>query len=175
VLLGGNTDVHYYGGFDQSLHYKDWQLDLFFEFRVQGGVNPYVILYQQNAPGFAGPSMLSNAPVQWLHRWQHPGDHVALQQVTESYGSAAYAALMDYVSSDAIVTNASFIRWRRMTVSYRLPQSILRRGIMKECKLYLEGQNLLTFTHFPVTDPETQDPTVLPPMRTMVAGVKVVF
>jgi TonB-dependent starch-binding outer membrane protein SusC len=175
ILVGGNTDVHYYGGCSQTFRYKNWQLDLFVEFRVQGGVNPYVVLYEQNPPGFAAPSMLGNAPVEWLHRWQRPGDHTSLEKATENPGSDASVAIYDYVASDARVTDASFVRLKSMRLSYQLPERQLSRQGLRECRLYLEGQNLLTFTHFPVTDPETQDPTVLPPMKTIVAGVRVVF
>jgi TonB-dependent starch-binding outer membrane protein SusC len=173
VGAGGNLDLRYYGGCEQSLRYKDWQLDLFFEFRVQRGYNPYVVLYQENPPGFQGSDMQSNAYVQWLHRWHQLGNLTQLEKVTESYGSPATAGIYNYISSDAQVTDASFIRWKSMTLSYRLPVRWMRN--VTECRLYVEGENLLTYTHFPVTDPETQDPTVLPPVRTLVAGINLKF
>ena len=173
VGAGGNLDLRYYGGCEQSLRYKDWQLDLFFEFRVQRGYNPYVVLYQGNPPGFPGFSMQGNAPVQWLHRWQQPGDHAQLEKVSENYGSPAVAEIYNYITSDAQVTNASFVRWKSLTLSYRLPVRWMRHAT--ECRLYVEGENLLTYTHFPVTDPETQNPTVLPPVRTLAAGIHIKF
>ena len=68
LAAGGNLDVHYYGSCEQSLRYKNWQLDLFLEFRRQSGVNPFVTLYQMEPPGFLAPAMIGNAPSAWLHR-----------------------------------------------------------------------------------------------------------
>ena len=175
VIAGGNLDVHAYGGCDQHFRYRNWQLDVFFELRLQSGYNPYVILYQKNPPGFPGFSMESNAPVEWLHRWQKYGDRAPLEQVTESYSSNAFTALQNYISSDAQSVNASFLRLKSMMLSRQLTGNQLRHTGMRECRLYVKGQNLWTKTRFPVTDPETQDPTVLPPVRTVVAGVKITF
>jgi hypothetical protein len=175
LAAGGNLDVHYYGSCEQSLRYKNWQLDLFLEFRRQSGVNPFVTLYQMEPPGFLAPAMIGNAPSAWLHRWQHPGDQASLQQVTEYTGSAASVAIENYVSSDARSIDASFIRWKGLTLSYRMPRKWLSSLGLKEAQVYLKGQNLLTFTRFPVTDPETQDPTVLPPTRSLAAGIRLNF
>lgn len=175
MTTGGNLDLHAYGGCDQRLRYRNWQLDVFVDFRLQSGYNPYVILYQSNPPGFPGFSMESNAPEEWLHRWQKPGDHAPLQQVTENYSSNAFTALQNYISSDAQSVNASFVRLKSMMVSWQLTGNQLRHTGMRECRVYVKGQNLWTKTRFPVTDPETQDPTVLPPVRTVVAGVKMTF
>jgi TonB-dependent starch-binding outer membrane protein SusC len=175
VITGGNLDVHAYGGCDQRFRYRNWELDLFFEFRLQSGYNPYVVLYQENPPGFAGPSMQGNASVEWQYRWQNRGDHAALQKVTESYTSAAFTAMTDYMSSDAQSVNASFLRWKSAMISYQLKGKPLRWAGMRECRFYAKGQNLWTKTRFPVTDPETQNPTVLPPMRTVVAGVRLAW
>ena len=174
-LVGGNLDLRYYGGCDQRFRYKNFQVDIFFEFRLQNGVNPFVVLYQQIPPGFAGPLMLGNAPSEWLHRWQHPGDHAPLQRVTESTSSPAYGAIANYINSDASVINASFIRWKSLEVSYRIPEKQLAPGAIREARIYLRGQNLLTYSHFPVTDPETQDPTVLPPVRSVMIGMQLSF
>ena len=175
LVPGGNLDLKYYGSCTESLRYKNWQLDLFVEFRVQNGFNPYVTLYQLNPPGFAAPSMLGNGPAGWLDHWRRPGDHARLQQVTESYGSVAYQRMQEYIGSDAQSIDASFIRWKSLSLTYRLPASLMHRWGLREGRIYLRGQNLLTYTHFPVTDPETQDPTVLPPVRSLVAGMGVNF
>jgi hypothetical protein len=173
VLPGGNLDERYYGGCDQRLSYRDWQLDVFFEFRAQNGISPFVALYEVIQPGFQAPSMLGNPPVAWLNRWRKPGDHALLEEVTESTGSAAYAGISNYIASDAKVANASFVRWKGLMLSYRLPKGWLPRTAGAQAVAYLKGENLLTFTHYPVTDPETQNPSALPPVRSLVAGIKV--
>jgi len=172
VVNGGNLDPHYYGGCSQSFTYKSLQLDLFFEFRGQSGYNPLVVLYQAYPPGFQGASMLGSGPTEWLRRWRQPGDRASIQQLTESYGSVAYQRLGDFIGSDAQSIDASFVRWKGLALSWKLPASWLSRMSMREGQVYIKGQNLLTYTHFPVTDPESQNPVGLPLTRSLVIGFR---
>jgi hypothetical protein len=175
VVAGGNFDPRYYGGVDQHFRYKQLELDLFLVFKRQNGYNPYVIIYQQYAPGSLAPSMLGNAPVEWLHRWQNPGDHSALERVTAETTTLAYSRMQDYISSDAKAIDASYLRLKSLSFSYQLSRSWLKRLSLTEGKMYIKGENLFTYSKFPVSDPETQDPRVLPPVKTVTAGVKVNF
>jgi hypothetical protein len=145
-------------------------LDLFFEFRVENGVNPLVVWYQLNPPGMQAPSMLSNGPVEWLDHWRLPGDKALLQRLTADPSSTAAQQIGYYVGSDAKVINASYLRWKSMSLSWCMPDRWLKKMQLHGGKIYLRGQNLLTWTHFPVADPETQNPMVLPPVRVLVAG-----
>lgn len=171
-VTAGNTDPRCYGGLDQTLQYKNLEIDLFVEFRTQKGLNPYGQLYRYNPPGSAAPSMLSNGPVGWLDHWRKPGDHVLLQKLTATGNPAASLAMYRYLISSAMLTDASFIRLKKLSLSWRLPARTFGRHVL-ESRIYLSCQNLLTFTHFPVTDPETQDPMVLPPTRSVMAGIKI--
>ena len=171
---GGNTDLHYYGGIEQNFQYKCWQLDLFFEYRGGKGLNPLAMLYQLvPPPGMAGPSMLGNGPIEWLDHWRKPNDKALLQRLTADPSSAAYQQLSYYPASDARLVDASFIRWKSLVLRWRMPEKWLSKAGLRSGQLYLQGQNLWTHTRFPVTDPETQDPTVLPPVRTLTMGCQI--
>jgi hypothetical protein len=169
----GNFDLHYFGGMEQSFQYKCWQLDLFFEYRGGRGVNPLAMLYSLAPPGMAGPSLLGNGPVEWMRHWRKPGDRVGLQQLTASSGSPAAKTLTTYPASDARLVDAGFLRWKSLALRWNLPEKWLSKAGLRSGQIYLQGLNLLTFTKFPVSDPETQDPTVLPPVRTLVAGCRI--
>lgn len=175
LLPGGNLDLRYYGGCNQSLIYKRWQLDLFFEFRAQNGVNPMLLLYQDNPPGALATAMLGNGPIQWLNHWRRPGDQAPLQKLTAGGDPAAATAIQRYIGSDARAIDASYVRWKGLSLSWRLPAALLSRCKVHEAQVYLRGENLLTHTHYPVSDPETQNATVLPPTRTLAAGFHVNF
>lgn len=172
-IAAGNFDLRYYGGIEQSFQYKCWQLNLFFEYRGGNGINPLVMFYQSVSPGMAGPSMLTNGPVEWLSHWQKPGDAASLQKLTASYGTPAYQQQNNYLDSDARLMKANFLRWKSLSLRWRLPEKWLSKAGLRSGQLYMQGQNLWTFTKFPVTDPETQDPTVLPPVRIITAGCQI--
>jgi len=168
---GGDPDLRWYGGLDQNFQYRRWELDVFFEYRVGKGVNPLAMLYQlKPPPGQLGPQMLNNGPVEWLDHWRAPGDGGRLQRLTANPASAASQQAYNYTLSDALLTGASFVRLKSLALRWRLPEKWVSKAGLTNAQVYLQGQNLLTWTKFPVTDPETQDPTVLPPMRMVTMG-----
>jgi TonB-dependent starch-binding outer membrane protein SusC len=156
----------FYGGLENSFSYKGFQLDILFQFVKQTGQN--IFDFSNNPPGF-----ISNVPTVVLNRWQKPGDMKPYQQFTESSSSNAYNTYGYYsASSDAAYTEASFIRLKNLAFSYSLPKTLIQRIRLKDCRIYLHGQNLLTITKYLGLDPETQA-NVLPPLRVWAAGIQV--
>jgi hypothetical protein len=80
-------------------------------------------------------------------------------------GSVAYQRMQEYIVSTANSIDASFIRLKSLGLTYK----------MKHSRIWIKTENLFTWTRYPVTDPETQDPRVLPPVKTVAMGVQVNF
>jgi len=161
-------DPKLYGGIQNSLHYRGWQLDLFLQFNKQMGIN-YKSMYGRYVLGFT-----YNEPVEaFLHRWQKPGDHTDIQRfVTRTVASPGEIAGGVYFPfSDGIYSDASYIRLKNLSLSYTLPASLMKRSVIKNLRVYLQGQNLLTITHYLGNDPETKNFFSLPPLRTITAGL----
>ena len=171
----GGLDPRYYAGWTNSFRVGNVQLDLLLDYRRQRGHNPLVLLADQNQPGAQGLLQLSNGPVEWLDHWRKDGDISRQQRVSTGWDSVAAARFNYYTASDAGSIDASYLRLRDVTLSWYLPGSVIKKWKLQGARIYVRGQNLLTVTKFPVTDPETQDPTVLPPMRVVVAGVHLSF
>jgi TonB-linked SusC/RagA family outer membrane protein len=165
----------YYAGWNQRVSYGNWELEWLFDYRRQRGINPLIILDRLNAPGTQGTQQLSNGPREWLDHWRKPGDISQQQRPTAGGDTVAANRLTTYESSDAYSIDASYLRLRNVTLSYRLPLDVVKKLGLREGRISLSAHNLFTWTHFPVTDPETQDPTVLPPMRIIVAAVHIGF
>jgi hypothetical protein len=162
-----NTDPRFYGGFQNSFTYKGFQLDILFQFVKQNGLNP---MFQPfTPPGYTG----TNRPQALLDRWQTPGDLKPYQKYTEAYGSAAWNAYSYAQQSTLYYTDASFIRLKNLALSWDLPHDWLIKLHIQGIRLYLHGQNLLTFTKYKGIDPETQSLTSLPPLRVVVGGIQV--
>ena len=83
--------------------------------------------------------------------------------------------MQDYISSTAQSTDASFIRLKNLALSYRLCKQWVKSAGMRDGRIWVKAENLFTWTRFPVTDPETQDPRVLPPVKTVTMGLQVNF
>jgi TonB-linked SusC/RagA family outer membrane protein len=161
-----NTLPRFYGGFQNTFNFKGWQLDLFFQFRKQLGTNYF--LQPSFPPGIEG----KNEPVGVLDRWQIPGDKKPIEQFTQSFGSNAFAAYSYAQTSDYYYVNTSFIRLSNLSLSYQLSGNWTQRIHLKDFRIYLHGQNLLTLTRYKGMDPENQSISSLPPLRVLTGGVQ---
>jgi len=151
----------YSGGFGSNFRYVNWQVSVFFEFVKKIGTNAYAIL---QPPGGA-----YNEPVEVLNRWQKPGDKAEFARFSTIPDITDY-----YLSnSDAAFTDASFIRLSNLFLSYSVPEKILKKIRLEQCKIFIQGQNILTITKYKGVDPETANFGVMPPSRILTAGIEI--
>ncbi len=155
----------YYGGFQNTVHYKGWQLDIFFQFVKQTGYNYLSGL-------FGMPGSMINQPTVVLNRWQKPGDNTTIEMVTKNFASPAASAFSTMKSSDNIISDASFIRLKNLALSYQLPDKWKQKLNLQNCRIYVQGQNLFTITKFLGMDPENQSVFGLPPLQMLTAGIQ---
>ncbi len=169
--VSGDLVPEFYGGLLNTISFHNFELDFLFEFRKQTGKS-YLSQFAYSPPGFA-----SNQPVGVLKRWQKPGDITDIQQFISTYsGSPAFLANFAlFRQSDGIYGDASFIRLKNISASYSLPAHIVKKLKMSVIRAYLNAQNLVTISRFKGLDPETQNINVLPPLRTVVAGIQFTF
>ncbi|MEO8172731.1 MAG: SusC/RagA family TonB-linked outer membrane protein [Sediminibacterium sp.] len=167
----------YYGGVQSSLSYKGVQLDVTFQFVRQLGINS---LYFYNAftsslvPGSFNTSGLTNQLTTILNRWQKPGDQTDIAKYSTISGNAGVSLYAP--SSDAGYNyDASFIRLKNLSLSWRLPTHWLQLMKLQNARVYCQAQNLATITNYRGLDPETGNTTALPPLRVLTAGIQITF
>jgi TonB-linked SusC/RagA family outer membrane protein len=158
----------YYGGLQNSFSYNSLQLDIFFQFTKQKGPNSLFASTLGPSPGQFQPGS-SNQPVTVLNRWKAPGDHAVVQSFSTEYPPSFYNA----IGSDATYSDASYIRLKNISLSWQLPADWLKKVHMQYAKVYVQGQNLLTITHYKGLDPETLSVATLPPLRMLAAGLQI--
>lgn len=168
-LYGGTYDPVFFGGLQNSFQYKGWQLTFLLQFTRQMGTDPIFSSYTANGD-------IINQPIAVLNHWKKPGDNVPYERYTQDFSNPAYyPAIYNIAASDAILTNASFIRLKNLAVSYIFPESWIKSIKMEKCKLYFQAQNLLTITKYKGADPESQNPSSLPPLRMFTTGIQFIF
>jgi TonB-linked SusC/RagA family outer membrane protein len=160
-----STDPKFYGGLQNSFRYKGLELSVFFEFKKQNGYN-YLSTLASTVPGY----YYFNQPTIVLGRWQKPGDQTNIQQFTSQTGTAFTAGSNYLTASDAIISDASYIRCKNVALSYSIPNAWLTRFHITGSRIFIQGQNLFTITNYTGADPETQNIYVLPPLKTITAG-----
>jgi TonB-dependent starch-binding outer membrane protein SusC len=160
-------DRKLYGGLQNDLKYRDWNLDFFFQFVKQNGYN-YMAF-------FKAPGTFSNQPTDVLSRWQKPGDRASVQRFTRTRSNPAFAAYDLGASGDNRITDASFIRLKNVALSYNLSNTILKTMKMQACRIYVQAQNLFVISNYLGIDPENNNVLALPPLRVLTAGIQVTF
>lgn len=156
----------YFGGFVNSFTYKGFSIDFLFQFVKQSGTNPFGI--------YGGlPGTMVNRPTVFLDRWQIEGDDKRYQKFSQNSSTPAGrgSAIMQ-AQSDAIVSDASFLRIKNLSISYSINKSATKLLKLNSCRIYAQGQNLFTITKFEGADPETQN-AFLPPLRVFILGFQI--
>lgn len=79
-------------------------------------------------------------------------------------------------NSSWFMRDGSFMRLKSLEMGYSLPKNWLKKIAMKNCRFYLSGTNLLTFSKFKMWDPEMAGNGLsYPTQRVYNAGVQVTF
>lgn len=153
-----------YGGWRNNFQWRGFGLEILLQFTKQKGLNTTF------DPNYM-PGYVQNQYAVVLSRWQQPGDIATYQRYTQT--GSLRNGYRKAIESDLGYVDASFIRCRYVEASWSFPVKLLQRLHLQEGKCYLQGQNLLTWTHYTGLDPETQSKTTLPPLRMVSCGLKI--
>jgi TonB-linked SusC/RagA family outer membrane protein len=168
LIVLGKTSPDYFGGLRNSLQYKWFQLDLFFQFASQHGLT--------DGAYTAVPGFTSNRLNDILGWWEKPGDIAATQKSTQSYSTDAGKAsdLLGAANSNANFINTSYLRFKTLSLHYSLAEKLLSKINITRAKLFIQGQNLFTICRTRNIDPETtMRGSNIPVLKTWVAGVSI--
>ncbi|MGF1922801.1 MAG: SusC/RagA family TonB-linked outer membrane protein [Bacteroidia bacterium] len=152
------------GGFNTSLSYKGFSASALFSFVSD--------VMRWNNEDFYNENQryaTSNQTLRMLEdRWKKPGDNAILQR---------FDVPRNFTSKD--IQDASFLRLRNVNIGYALPKSILEKTrFIKGVRLFVQGQNLFTWTKWRGLDPENNavyGRFQYPNTRTYTAGLNVNF
>ncbi|PWS33378.1 SusC/RagA family TonB-linked outer membrane protein [Pedobacter paludis] len=159
-----NVGQRFYGGIENSLSYKGFGISFLITFvRQIASLN-----YQAYNPG----RLNINVPVSFLDRWQKPGDVATFQRYNSNNSLATSRSNLN--ESEGNYGDASYIRLKNLSLSYTLPEKFRNSLLLKNTRIFVQGNNLLTFTKYQGIDPETLIIS-MPPMRLITFGAQVSF
>jgi hypothetical protein len=167
-IFNGKTDPVVYGGLSNTFTWKRLSATVFFQFNKQKGTNWY------SGTTLRGVGTAYNIPESGFQKsWQHPDDAAEFPRFSTSLGSLT--ALSGYYAtffSNRIYSDVSYIRLKNVSLSYEMNPEWLKKMHFSNLRVFVQGQNLLTFTKFKDADPETLSITVLPPMKSVMGGIQ---
>ena len=140
MCIRDRADPKISGGFTTSLRYKNLTLNANFAYSL-GSVKRLNFLY---SGALTMPAPQDNLHKDLLKRWKKPGDVTDIPR----YGVTPQ---MD----SRFLEDASFLRLKNLMLSYNFPQALLKKtNFLTHLRVFVQGQNLLTFTKFSGLDPE---------------------
>lgn len=169
----GDVPAYYYG-FGGDIRWKNFGLGFLFqgvadaERQLQGsGIRPFT-----NSSG--GGTLFANITDRWS---ESDPTNTDVFYPRLAWGSSDPSNINNFQTSTWWLRDVSFLRLKNITLSYYFPKSWLRNGIITGGRIYLQGQNVLTFSDFDLWDPElnTDNGTSYPNVRTFSIGVNFNF
>lgn len=138
----GSAQPTFTGGITNNLSYKGVDLSFFFQF-VQGNeVWNHTRVFAEGMNGVFGQT----AAV--LNRWTPENTNTDVPRAV--YGDPNG----NRRNSDRWIEDGSYVRLKNIQLGYNLPTSLVERARMRNVRVFVQGQNLLTFTDYSGLDPE---------------------
>lgn len=117
-----------------------------------------------------------NLPAYMSGRWTGEGSSNRLPRFTLGDNH-------NWVSSDLYVYDGSYFRLKNVQIGYTLPGHVTQKAFIENFRVYVAGENLLTFTKYHGYDPEIAsggtslgiDRGVYPQARTLSVGANITF
>ncbi len=168
VISGGVIPKYTYQ-FSLRLGYKNFEVNTFFQ-GVQK-VDTYASLIAAQ-PFWFGTAVTK----EWITDAWTPENRNARLPILTTYESSVNENFRD---SDFWLRDASYLRLKNLQVNYTLPQEFTNKFGINNLKLYVNGQNLLTFSKMKDFDPEKNINGVnfyeYPTVKIYTAGINVTF
>ncbi len=142
VMIGKSQFAPWQGGFGTALNYKNLSLSAQFSWVADRWMINNDRYFNESNGRFAS----YNQSRELLNRWREPGDVTSIPR----HGI--------YTEFDSrLLEDASFLRLKNLSLSYYLNEKDFSKklGPFSSIRIYVQAQNLLTWTNFSGLDPES--------------------
>ncbi|RPE12716.1 TonB-dependent receptor [Chitinophaga lutea] len=150
-----------------GVKFKNWELQVQFQ-----GVDNTTTFVNQ----LGGWDFYNSAKVQKHHlgRWT---PETAATATYPRLTTSSTTAKNNYQPSSFWARDASFIRFKNLTIAYSLPKAWLQRLKMQRVRIYVNAANLYTWSKFDWFDPEIRSAAanLYPQMKNYNLGLNIIF
>ena len=177
-VIAGNTVPTYYGGWNNTLKYKNFDLTVFFQF--SGGNK----IYDGTRATTADNRYWNDSRDVLNHYWESNRTNAtyAYPIYSDNYSNGSAMAFTDWVE------NGDYIRLKNVVFGYTFDTKNWAKSIgISSLRLYVQAQNLFVITKYKGMDPETltnvenynlaggTDKNTMPQARVLTAGINLTF
>lgn len=176
VAIGYTNMPEMVYGFGATAQWKEWDINVFFQ-----GVSH--VNFFLNGSTIKTPFNSGNMERASINRDVY--DNVWRPGNTEEQNAAAIYPRLSWSgaagssnnsqTSDWWIRDGGFLRLKNFEVGYTIPKSLTNKTFIKSMRIYVSGNNLLTFSKFKLWDPEkgNGDGSGYPPNRIVTVGLNI--
>lgn len=169
TAIGGTYTPEIVYGFGFNMQYKSFDLGMFF----QGNAKTHRIIGGQYFIPGTGAGALGNIYSNVNDRWtvENPRQDVFWPRLSNQTNAN------NGMSSTWWLRDMSMLRLKTVEVGYTFPKMLTEKIHSNNARLYLRGNNLLTFSSFDLWDPEIDTSTGFryPPIQSIALGLDINF
>jgi len=174
VTVIGRPFPKHTGGFTNNLKYKNFDLNFFFQWSYGNDiVNLNRLVFDGNQPARTNLNQFAS----YVNRWSMDNPNSNIYRTGGGGPTSTY--------SSRIVEDGSYLRLKTVAIGYNLMPSQLKGSGIKTLRVYVSGQNLITWTKYTGYDPEVSsyqsaltpdaDYSPYPRARTLTLGANLTF
>ena len=166
----GDIYPNFYGGWTNTLTYKGFSLDFFFQYEYGRVRQDGQYTQMMRMAGTTVNTLKEGFDL----RWQKPGD---ISPVPRTFNGMADYNSVSWATGSRYLFKTDYIRLKQITLGYELPATVTRRFRLDNVRFYVQGVNLWTHTEWPTYDPEFTGDNfgIIPVSKNVTAGVQVRF
>ncbi|TDQ79742.1 SusC/RagA family TonB-linked outer membrane protein [Sphingobacterium yanglingense] len=138
----------FYGGFNNLFEYKGISVGIFFQYDYGR------VLYDNFARNLSrkGDSQINGMAWYYDNRWLSEGQITSVPRPID--GAAETNNARGDLASTRYLQDGSYIRLKNINLGYQLPKTIISKVGLKQARVFMQGNNLYTWTKFAGYDPE---------------------
>jgi TonB-linked SusC/RagA family outer membrane protein len=142
TFIGRGEPIHI-GGFTNNFEYKGFDLSIFLQWSYGSDIlNANKLMFET---GYNRRRDL-NQYASFIDRWTFDNPDSDIPRVSASTSNNLF--------SSRIIEDGSYLRLKTLSIGYTFDKKIIDKLKLKRARVYVSGQNLLTFTSYSGYDPE---------------------
>jgi len=141
----GNPHPDLLASLNASLSYKNWDFTMFWYASIGNDLFNNS-KYFTDFPLFGGNRSTRMRDLSWTPGADNSKAILPILDSSDSWGGA--------VSSSYYVEDGSFLKLKNLVLGYTFPQDLIRKVTISKLRVYVQAENVLTFTKYNGLDPE---------------------
>lgn len=169
-FVAGKAQPDFIGGLNNTVSYKGLSLSFFFYAALGHEIYNQSRQYIESDGAQMGVNHIADYVGNY---WTTPGQIAKYPQPKSGGNNSSNSISTRYLE------DGSFLRLRNVVLGYTLPKNVVSKAYMKNARIYIQGQNLLTVTKYSGYDPEAllsgNEFFRYPVGKSYTAGVEITF